>query len=106
MTKRERVRNALAHMPVDKIPKGEIAIMPGIANKLLGGGYSEGFQDFEREKAVHELLNMDFINVGDWPSREVGKTEKGETIFQSNYGEKYIDNGVSKHTIELPFEDI
>ena len=106
MTKRERVRNALAHRPVDKIPKGEIAILPGIANKLLGGGYSDGFQDFEREKAVRELLNIDFINVGDWPSKRVGTSEKGEPIFVSNYGEKYIDNGVSKHTIELPFEDI
>lgn len=106
MTKRERVRNALAHKPVDKIPKGEIAILPGIANKLLGGGYSESFQDFEREKAVRELLHIDFINVDDWPSWPVGETEKGETIFQSNYGEKYVDNGISKHMIEMPFEDI
>lgn len=106
MTKKERVKNALAHRPVDKIPKGEIAIQPGIANKLLGGGYSEAFQDFDREKAVRELLNIDFINVGDWPGRCVGTTEKGESVFVSNYGEKYIYNGISKHTIELPFEDI
>lgn len=106
MTKRERVRNALAHKPVDKIPKGEIAILSGIANKLLGGGYSEAFMDFDREKAVHELLNMDFVNVGDWPSWPVGKTDKGDVIYQSNYGEKYIDNGISKHTIEMPFTDI
>ncbi len=106
MTKRERVLNALKHRPVDKIPKGEIAILPGIANKLLGGGYSEGFQDYEREKAVRELLQMDFINVGDWPSKRIGTTEKGEPLFQSNYGEIYIDNGISKHMIELPFADI
>lgn len=106
MTKRERIYNALAHRPVDKIPKGELAISPGFANKILGGGYSEAFQDFEREKAVRELLNMDFINVGDWPSQRVGTAENGDPIYQSNYGEKYIDNGISRHMIELPFEDI
>lgn len=106
MTKRERVYNALAHKPVDKIPKGEISISPALANKVLGGGYSEDFMDFDREKAVHELLKMDFVNVGDWPSERVGTTEDGKAIFQSNYGEKYIDNGISKHMIELPFEDI
>lgn len=106
MTKRERMYNALAHKPVDKIPKGELSISPAFANKILGGGYSEAFQDFDREKAVRELLNMDFINVGDWPSKRVGTAENGDPIYQSNYGEKYIDNGVSKHMIELPFEDI
>lgn len=106
MTKRERVWNALNHRPVDKIPKGEIAISPGIANRILGGGYSEAFMDYEREKAVRELLKMDFVNVGDWPSWQIGTTEKGDPIFQSNYGEKYIDNGVSKHIIERPFADI
>ena len=106
MTKRERIYNALAHKPVDKIPKGELSISPIFANKILGGGYSEAFQDFEREKAVRELLKMDFINIGDWPSERVGTAENGDPIFQSNYGEKFIDNGVSKHMIELPFEDI
>lgn len=106
MTKRERMYNALAHKPVDKIPKGELAISPKFANKILGGGYAETFQDFDREKAVRELLNMDFINIGDWPSRQVGTAENGDPIFQSNYGEKYIDNGISKHLVELPFEDI
>lgn len=106
MTKRERVYNALSHKPVDKIPKGELAISPGLALKVLGGGYSDAFQDFEREKAIRELLHMDYINIGDWPSRKVGTTESGEPVYQSNYGEKYIDNGISKHTIELPFESV
>lgn len=106
MTKRERIYNALAHRPVDQIPKGELAVSPIFANKLLGGGYSEEFQDFEREAAVRELLHMDFINVGDWPAWRIGTTEKGEGIYKSNYGETYIDNGVSKHMIGLPFESI
>lgn len=106
MTKRERIYNALAHKPVDKIPKGELSISPIFANKILGGDYSEAFQDFEREKAVRELLKMDFINIGDWPSERIGTTEHGEAIYKSNYGEKYIDNGISKHMIELPFTDI
>lgn len=106
MTKRERVYNALYHKPVDKIPKGELAISPGFAVKMLGGGYSDAFQDFEREKAVRELLHMDYINIGDWPSSRIGTSENGDPIFQSNYGETYIDNGVSKHMIALPFDSI
>lgn len=106
MTKRERIYNALYHKEVDKIPKGELSISPGLALKMLGPGYSDAFQDFEREKAIRELLKMDFINVGDWPSWPVGTTENGEIIYQSNYGEKYIDNGISKHMIEMPFDDI
>lgn len=106
MTKRERVYNALMHKAIDKIPKGELAIDAGLANKLLGGGYSEEFQNFEREKAVRELLNIDYINVGDWPSFCVGQDGKGNSIFQSAYGEQYVFNGKSKHTIKTPFEEI
>lgn len=106
MTKRERVKNALNHRKVDKIPKGELAIDAALANRLLGGGYSEAFQDFERELAVRKLLQMDFINIGDWPSEEIGKTPSGDKIFRSNYGEVYTFNGQSKHIIQPPFEDI
>lgn len=106
MTKRERISNALHHLPVDKIPKGEIAIDAAFANRFLGGGYAADFQDFEREKAIRESLNMDFVNVGDWPSWKVGETKEGIPIFQSAYGEQYVFNGQSKHIVRSPFEDI
>ena len=106
MTKRERVQNALQHLPVDKIPKGELAIDAGLANRLLGGCYAEDFQDFDRELAVRELLKMDFINIGDWPNEQTGQTTDGIPIFKSNYGETYADNGKSKHVLQPPFTDI
>lgn len=106
MDKRERVMRAIKHESVDQVPKGELAIEAELANKLLGGGYSLEFQDFEREKAVRELLGIDLINVGDWPSEQIGENEEGGKIFKSVYGEKYIFNGKSKHIMEPPFEDI
>jgi len=106
MTKKERMYHAIHHQPVDKVPKGELAIDAALANRLLLGGYSEEFQDFERELAVRELLHMDFINIGDWPSKQMGRTKQGDAIYKSNYGETYVYNGKTKEILKPSVEDI
>ncbi len=105
MTKRERVYATLAHQPTDKIVKGEINISGILANKILGSDYPLDYQHFERDLAVRQALNADLINVGDWPSKVVGKDAKGNTVYKSTYGYEYIA-GVSNHVTKPPIEDI
>jgi uroporphyrinogen decarboxylase len=46
MTKRERMRAAFAHRESDRVPKGEICVEGGIANRLLGRDYPADYQHF------------------------------------------------------------
>lgn len=104
MTKRERVLAAIHHQKTDKVPKGELYIQPQIANKLLGTDYPLDHQNFERDKAIRELLHMDVINVGDWPEWEIGKTEDGKKIVKSIYGQTFLVGEASKALLEPPLD--
>lgn len=106
MTKRERMMSAIRHIQPDRLPCGELAIEAEVANRLLGGGFNLAFQDFEREKAVRALLDIDFINVGDWPVWQIGEDASGAALCTSVYGEQFITKGASKHVVKPPFEDI
>ena len=106
MTKKERVHSAIKHKEADRVPKGELLIEASLANKLLGKEYPLDFFHYARDIEVRELLNIDLINLGDWPVEEIGLDEKGNKIFQSVYGEKYIFSGKSKHIIKSALEDI
>ncbi len=106
MTKRERVFNAIMHKEGDRIPKGELCIEPGLANRLLGKAYPSDYQHYERDLKVRELLDIDLINLGDWPSEELGADKDGNRRLRSAYGEEYIIAGKSKHIIKPPLEDI
>ena len=105
MTKKERVLAAIHHQGTDRVPKGEVYIEPAVCNRLLGKAYPPEHQMFERDVAVRQLLYMDLINVGDWPSWAVGTDEAGRTVYRSNYGYDYVQ-GASKHVIRPPVEDI
>ena len=105
MTKKERVLNAINHKSSATIPKGETWIDGNLANKLLNADYPTDYQHFERDLAVRKLLNMDLINVGDWPSTLIGTDQNGYTIYRSNYGYEYVQ-GATKHIIKPPLEDI
>ncbi len=100
MTKRERVYKTIAHEEPDRVPKGEIYIDPGLANRILGKEYSLDYFDFKRDTDIRALLNMDIINLGDWPTEEIGHDDNGNKIFRSNYGEEYAFNNQSKHIIK------
>ncbi len=106
MTKKERVRAAIAHKETNKVPKGEIFIESNIANKLLGKDYPLDYQYFEREKNVRELLHMDLVNLGEWPAEEIGKDEEGNPIFRSVYGYDFKSTGLSSHVVRPPIQDI
>ncbi|HHW48846.1 MAG TPA: hypothetical protein GXX14_09550 [Clostridiaceae bacterium] len=106
MTKKERVLNAINHKEGDRVPKGETCIEARLANKLLGRDYPLDYQHYERDKAVRELLNIDLINLGDWPSEEIGVDKKGNKVFRSIYGYDYVYNGKSKCIIRPPLENI
>jgi hypothetical protein len=49
---------------------------------------------------------MDLVNLGDWPSKEVGIDLNGNRIYRSAYGYEYIYNGVSRHITRPPIDDI
>lgn len=106
MTKKERVLAAINHKESDKIPKGEICIEGKLANKLLGTDYPLDYQHYERDCKVRKLLNIDLINLGDWPCEEIGKDEKGNRLFRSIYGYEFAFSGMSKHIVKPPVEDI
>ena len=106
MNKRERIMEAIRHREADRVPKGEICIEAGIANRLLKKEYSNAYQDYERDKAVRELLKIDFINIGDWPQDYLGRDEKGRELYRSIYGYEFVTAGASKHIVRPPVERI
>lgn len=106
MTKRERVLQSIRHKEADRVPKGELLIEASLANRLLGKDYPPDYFHFDRDTEIRELLNMDLINLGDWPAEEIGTDEKGSSKFRSVYGEEYVFNGKSKHVIKPGLEDI
>lgn len=106
MSKRERVMSAIRHIQPDRLPCGELAIDPVTADRLLGGGYSLESQDFERETAVRKLLGMDFINIGDWPTWQIGTNADGSPLMTNPYGDQFVMVGGAKKIINKPFEDL
>jgi uroporphyrinogen decarboxylase len=106
MTKKERVLAAIAHTETDKVPKGEIYIEPNIANKLIGKNYPLDYQYFDREKEVRELLHMDLVNLGEWPSERIEADSDGNAIYRSVYGYDYKSTGLSNHVVRPPISSI
>lgn len=102
MTKRERVQAAIEHRTPDRAPVGEIHIQPGLCGRLLGRECSQAYQDFERDAAVRDLLGMDVVNMGEWPEWEIGRTEQGESIVQTIYGQKCLVGAGSRRVLEPP----
>src|SRR5665647_318219 len=105
MTKKERVICALNHKEGDKIPKGELWIDGSLANKLLNSNFPLDYQYYERDLKVREFLNIDHINLGEWPAEEIGKDNHGNKIFRSIYGYEFA-SGKSKHITKPPIDDI
>lgn len=105
MTKRERVLKAIQHKEGDRIPKGETWIEGSLANKLLGTNFPMDYQYTERDLKIRELLNIDLINLGDWPSEEIGVDSHGNKVFKSIYGYEFA-SGKSKHVTKLAIDDI
>lgn len=105
MTKRQRVLAALQHRQPDQIPKGETWIDARLANRIMNTDYPLEYQSFERDKAIRDYLEMDLINVGDWPQQQIGISKRGNPIYRSNYGYEF-EQGESKHVIRPPVDEI
>lgn len=105
MTHKERLWAAIRHQPSDRVPVGETSIDGNLANRLLGAQYPLDYQHFERDLAVRRLLDMDLVNMGDWPAWPIGTDANGYTIYRSNYGYDYIQ-GASKQIIRPALADI
>jgi len=99
MTKKERIRTALAHREPDRVPMGELSIDPGFANRFLGASYPGDYQHYERDRRVRERLGLDYVNMGDWPAYDLGVNEQGWRVYRSAYGDQYADTGHSRHTV-------
>lgn len=106
MTKKERVLCAINHKEADRIPKGELSIDTTLVNRLLNKEYPSDCFHLERDVQVRSLLNMDIINLGEWPCEELGEDGEGNKKFRSIYGEDYIFNGKSKHIVKPGIIDI
>lgn len=105
MTHKERVWAAIRHQPSDRVPVGETWIDGNLANRLMGTHYPVDYQHYERDLAVRKLLDMDLVNVGDWPAWPIGVDANGYTIYHSNYGYDYI-LGASKQIVRPALADI
>lgn len=106
MTRKERVSNAIRHKESDRVPKGEIWIEGSLANRLLNSSYPVDYQSYERDRKVREFLDIDLINLGDWPSEEIGTDEAGNRKYRSIYGYEYVNSGKSRHITRPPIDDI
>jgi uroporphyrinogen decarboxylase len=99
MTKRERVGITLNHREPDRVPAGEISIEAGFANKLLGATFPDDYQHHERDRRVRERLDIDYVNMGDWPIYDLGVDERGYRLYRSAYGDQYAMAGRSRHMV-------
>jgi len=106
MTRRERVMTAIRHKEPDRVPKGEMWIEGSLANRILKTAYPLDYQHYERDRHIREFLNIDLINLGDWPSEEIGTDTNGNKKFRSIYGYEYVNSGKSKHIVRPPINDI
>lgn len=100
MTKKERVGAAFAHQEPDRVPKGELSIQAGIANRLLAATYPDDYQHYERDRRVRELLHIDYVNMGEWPARYLGTDDRGYHHYLSAYGDEYAVTGASRHVVK------
>jgi len=100
------MRAAFSHRESDRVPRGELCIESDLANRLIGKEYPADYQHFERDLAVRQVLGIDFINLGDWPSEKLGIDEKGYQHYRSVYGDEYAMKGRAKTLIRPPLDDI
>ena len=106
MNSRERMIAAIDHHEPDRVPKGELCIEAGLANRLLQKDYPTDYQHFERDRAVRELLNIDFVNLGDWPNEYLGRDKNGYHRYKSAYGHEFVSTGLSCSVVKPAVLDI
>lgn len=93
------MQTTLAHREPDRVPTGEISIEAGFANRLLGTDFPDDYQHYERDRMVRQRLEIDYVNMGDWPGYDLGVDERGYHVYRSAYGDLYAVAGHSRHMV-------
>ena len=106
MTRIERVLAAIAHRQPDRAPKGELGIAPRLRDRLVEGTPAQGGSVFERELEARRVLDMDLINIHEYPMMEIGTTGDGCTLYRGAFGEVFADNGTTTRLVRKAIEDI
>jgi len=91
---RERVFTAIEHREPDKVPKGELEIVPEMVRRLLGGRVEDRFEGL---RACVEMLHMDIVNTyTGWPKPEqVGVDEEGRVIEEDIFGVRSVHGDIT-----------
>ena len=105
MNKKERVLAALRHEPVDKIPRGELAIEPGFTAMYLAD-VDKPMSALEKEIYVRRDLGIDFINLHEFPKTLLGYADDGYPIYQSPYNDIFKETPHSFQMLKPALEDI
>lgn len=105
MTKKERMLAALKHQPVDRIPRGEIAIEGGfIANFLKD--VDTPMSALQKEIYVRNELGFDWIDMHEFPRKLMGYAEDGYPVYKSPYGDVFKETPHSFQMLKPALEDI
>lgn len=105
MNKKERVLAALKRQPVDRIPRGELAIEPGFMAMYLAE-VDKPMSALEKEIYVRKDLGFDFINMHEFPKTLLGYADDGYPIYQSPYGDIFKETPHSFQLLKPALEDI
>ena len=106
MRKTERVLAAIAHRQTDRVSKGELGIAPSLRDRLVEGTAAQDACIFERELEARRVLDMDLINIHEYPMMAIGTTEDGYTLYRGAFGEEFADNGVTTRLVKKAIDDI
>ena len=107
MTKKERMLAALRRQPVDRVPRGELAIEGGfIENFLAEEGVTEELSPYEKEIFVREKLGFDFINLHEFPREFIKNDADGYPIYKSPFGDVFKETPHSFQMLSPALADI
>lgn len=105
MTKKERMLAALRRQPVDRIPRGEIAIEGGFIANFLEG-VDKPMSPLQKEIYVRNELGIDFIDMHEFPRKLLGYAEDGYPIYESPYKDVFKETPHSFQMLKPALEDI
>lgn len=105
MNRKERVLAALKREPVDRIPRGELAIEGRFIENFLAD-VETPMSPLGKEIYVRKALEMDFINIHEFPKTLLGYAEDGYPIYQSPYGDIFKETPHSFQLLKPALEDI
>lgn len=105
MNKKERVLAALKHEPVDRIPRGELAIEGKFIEHYLGDK-KQTLSALQKEVYVREQLGFDFVNIHEFPKKLIGYADDGYPIYESPYGDIFKETPHSFQMLHPALNDI